>query len=1010
MKRILLVLGLFSFINLYSQTDCKNYVSTDPTNASNNALPSINSNRYLNNFNWLPIVGGQYDDYQMTNMNFAGVNLVEMASVMWPAYQHYKYITDGPEPLVENGWELLLVNLGRFPDDTTPITVGNNLNSKPFIVLYNRYSGTVRIFVNYGLDTGVADGANDMVITLSYVVEDELAGNLRLYEGKDQALNEYTNIVKVSTIVLAPAESRNWASADFKIAYDPCVCYKPSKLRFDFNQIKTSFVELHGREISLDGESLIESNLDTDLTKFLNGFDFNGNDLEKGGVVMHKAIKGMIDDYYVKYKKHANDLVANNEHNKKVKRNLAILRMGKFVVGAVHTAANSSYALPTIAATTILANQTAISEGWDDPAWAQEMFGDVVNPSSNVDWFQAVKDLGNGIVKADEYGNDIIDDKDLFKYIKQILGEKGETFIASNFEYKKSKPPTTPVATFSEMHYVGEYTTNLVNQGFNFFTPGTYGSTGTPLGTTVPFAYDYPVYNEALGTFALLKKPKIKILRKVTDVENEILQSSNTPASISSYGVIEMQRYQSWTNEYQISLLHDLEYALNDVLDIKEYTIQAAFNIKGKIVNNSPSTIANAKVNLFHDHNKNINIESNNTDMAIYDQLVGWDKSYNYFQNHFDANVFSGNYGPVLDSNVSIVSMQTPYLPIENFKPFVAGFGLKNEIITHKTHSYQSFDIDDYPYSLPPSYPTPTGGISVDYDLTNPLIIKPTIQSVINSGYKYDFEIELKLIVDIEFNTLNSDGHNNKTSEVLTYKISPSDINWATTGYLSNLANSSKNITQYSENSFFSTTHFSGQEVNNCKKSGNIYTCKAYNDITISGDITVGNGYKVYFKAGNEINVTNESNISKESVLMIEKVLDDSHPMPKATQSEVTSFCNGQGDSPYLANTPSARVMAIIAAKEKELKAKIERENNSEIQFDMFPNPTINTTTIVINNLRTDKINIQLKDIMGKIIPFDFEQTNSNSYNLDVSHLEGGIYFVTVSSYGVQKTKRLVVQ
>ena len=47
---------------------------------------------------------------------------------------------------------------------------------------------------------------------------------------------------------------------------------------------------------------------------------------------------------------------------------------------------------------------------------------------------------------------------------------------------------------------------------------------------------------------------------------------------------------------------------------------------------------------------------------------------------------------------------------------------------------------------------------------------------------------------------------------------------------------------------------------------------------------------------------------------------------------------------------------------------------------------------------------------MGKQIPVSYEQTNSNSYNLDVTNLETGIYFVTVSSYGVQKTKRLVVQ
>ena len=91
-----------------------------------------------------------------------------------------------------------------------------------------------------------------------------------------------------------------------------------------------------------------------------------------------------------------------------------------------------------------------------------------------------------------------------------------------------------------------------------------------------------------------------------------------------------------------------------------------------------------------------------------------------------------------------------------------------------------------------------------------------------------------------------------------------------------------------------------------------------------------------------------------------------------------------------------------------ELKTKIEKIQNSEIEFIIFPNPTTNKTTIVINDLRTDYVTIQLKDVMGKEIPFDFEQTNSNSYNLDVSNLESGIYFVKINMNGYRKVLRIV--
>ncbi|PZE15819.1 hypothetical protein DNU06_16230 [Putridiphycobacter roseus] len=261
---------------VYGQTDCKNDVNTDFTNPSNNALPSIDGSQYLNGFDWFPIVGGIYDEYQTTNISFGGVTIPEMNSIMTAAYMHYRYIWDGPLPLRENGWELLLVNLGRYPDDITTITVGNSQGTKPYIVLYNRYSATIRVFVNYGLDNTVGNGANDMLIQLTFEdpTSEEINGNLRLYDGHDQALGDSTTITSVSSVVLAPAEGQNWASADFKISYDPCVCYRPSKLRFDFEQIAQTNIQLHGRSITLPDEPLINGNLGTDLTEFLNGFVF----------------------------------------------------------------------------------------------------------------------------------------------------------------------------------------------------------------------------------------------------------------------------------------------------------------------------------------------------------------------------------------------------------------------------------------------------------------------------------------------------------------------------------------------------------------------------------------------------------------------------------------------------------------------------------------------------------------------------------------------------------------
>jgi len=171
-------------------------------------------------------------------------------------------------------------------------------------------------------------------------------------------------------------------------------------------------------------------------------------------------------------------------------------------------------------------------------------------------------------------------------------------------------------------------------------------------------------------------------------------------------------------------------------------------------------------------------------------------------------------------------------------------------------------------------------------------------------------------MVDVVFNTINSDGVNNSTTLMLTYKIDESDINTTPNSIVQSLTGSNMDFTQYPEVLEFNNTYFAGQEVEGCVLVGNNYTCKVYDYITINGDITIANNYHVDFIAGTEIYVVGESNISEEAVLQIQPVLDNSQPMPKVDQSYVTNFCNSQGENGYQANTPSRRAVAMTEAKE----------------------------------------------------------------------------------------------
>lgn len=109
---------------------CDNQVRTNPSTANNLALPDqiglINSpdERYLNKFNW-------WNDgvYSLTNMEYnPNQPYTTIANVQDPfnvAYYHYLVEAFGAEEMnTQNGWELLMVNLGKYPDNETdaPIT------------------------------------------------------------------------------------------------------------------------------------------------------------------------------------------------------------------------------------------------------------------------------------------------------------------------------------------------------------------------------------------------------------------------------------------------------------------------------------------------------------------------------------------------------------------------------------------------------------------------------------------------------------------------------------------------------------------------------------------------------------------------------------------------------------------------------------------------------------------------------------------------------------------------
>lgn len=244
MKLVTLLLSFVTFF-IHAQTDCKHGVSTDPESPKNvNSLPFLANGNYnqqfINGFDWFPIGApgtpeeGLYLGYSLTNMSFAGTPLPIMSSIMsnQGTLPYYDYIYNGPLPITENGWELLLVNVGRFSDDATPIPLATaDLHSFPYIVIYNKFLGKIRVFCKFGLDQTVYEATDAVEISFRFANEDQYSGAMRLYAGTDRSLDLQTEVTVMTSVTKAQNFGNKWYSTDFQIAYDPCTCFYPSKIQ-----------------------------------------------------------------------------------------------------------------------------------------------------------------------------------------------------------------------------------------------------------------------------------------------------------------------------------------------------------------------------------------------------------------------------------------------------------------------------------------------------------------------------------------------------------------------------------------------------------------------------------------------------------------------------------------------------------------------------------------------------------------------------------------------------------
>ena len=966
MKKFLIIIFSINLSLGFGQnTSCVNEVSTSPTSPNNLNLPNDNhpdvayDSLFLNHFNWIPFSpSGSLGDLQTTGFDHLGGDQ-RMLPLYNPALgfsSYYQYIRDelvmptggvgGVIPNHQEGWELIGVNLGFFPNSTPYTDVDGESNKHPripYVILYHRYLSKIRVFANIG-DTWSEENAYQAVrIRLSHNVSNQKVYNgiFRLQEGLDRTLDQATIVRSVGALAQAPNDKQRWFSADFTVAYDPCVCYHPSAFNLDFELVKNINLKLYGRGIEVE-EEIVDANGNFSQQDFFSGFevDFENPEIVDGGFIMYQKMEDLFQDYIKRMEYYEAQLDSVNMHNKKVKRNLAIVKFAELAV-RVGVAIATGGGSEAVAAKAQLAADAPDMVSGNDVKW-----------------------------------------KKVLKEAEKLLGKEIATFISGNFKTQdKPAVPNKPTATFSEMYFEGKLQQIDPKNGPTIYTPGTYGNSITE---DIIDQHHYPVYNEALGVFALLEKPKVKVSYHDDFSDCDVIGQSYFEYSGLSFGYFEyVDLYMVNVNKnIQIQLDEELKYILNPALSIKDFSIDASFEILSSI----------------HSGTENYGVENFSfglIDFNLFSQIRS-NPSNNVNIESIDFNIDEVEYFYLGDNKVEDgIKYNSTYLPINAFKNSTFSFGTESRFI------------------FPPDIITSNYGAShlyqwnnSDYSSCNKLI-----ERLSGSNWNH-FEVDdiyLKLLINVTYEGEKSDGSPHEYTYMFTYKIDEDDIHWETENPLyPNLPGSAGDITQYPENLFLDGTTFDGSAVDGCIfiPGWNIYQCRTWNDIEISGEITIANNFGVMLVAGNEIIVHPESVTPPTMIWQIAPVLDFSNPMPPVDATYINTFCQNQ--NLYKAG---ASAMPII---ETDSIIPTEESLEDNFAFTVFPNPTGGSTTvgIVLNESAVGELFIT--DINGRRLGSAFANQRlpegKSEHQLPTESLASGIYLVHLFVDGVHHVKRIVKQ
>ena len=112
-------------------------------------------------------------------------------------------------------------------------------------------------------------------------------------------------------------------------------------------------------------------------------------------------------------------------------------------------------------------------------------------------------------------------------------------------------------------------------------------------------------------------------------------------------------------------------------------------------------------------------------------------------------------------------------------------------------------------------------------------------------------------------------------------------------------------------------------------------------------------------------------------------------------------------DSGYGINVPAYFCIDAFTYYAEENTSSLRNELANEFSINVFPNPANEKTNINIKGL-SNKAQITLSDIQGRTLLND--EIFESNYELDLSNMLSGVYFIKITSENIVKTQKLIVK